>query len=114
MSRPAYSTSVLVDAASSELGLGSLFAAVTVGVAAVDVKVGASPLSGRTGVMIQADENNTGLIYLAVNGTPTTTNAMYQLGAGAGVVLTIDKYNIVPIKAISNLASQKIYITEIK
>lgn len=114
MSRPAYSTSVVVDAASSELGLLSLFATVTVGVAAVDVKAGASPLSGRTGVMIQADESNTGLIYLGVNGTPTTANAMYQLGGGAGVVLSIDKYNDIPIKAISNVAAQKIYVTEIK
>ena len=114
MSRPAYSTSVLVDASSSEAGPGTLFKTITVNTTAVDVMVNGTPLTGRTSVMIQADEDNTGAVYIGVNTAPTTSNAMYRLGGGAGVIINLDKYNTVPVKAIGSLAGQKIHISEIK
>lgn len=114
MSRPAYSTSVLVDASSSEAGTETLFKTITVNTIAVDVMVNASPLAGRTSIMIQADEDNTGSVYLGVNTAPTTSNAMYRLSGGAGVVISLDKFNTVPVKAIGSVAGQKIHISEIK
>lgn len=114
MSRPAYSTSVMVDASSSEAGNQSLFKTLTISTTAVDVMVGASPLSGRTSIMIQADEDNSGSVYLGVNTAPTTSNAMYRLGSGSGIVINLDKFNEVPIMAIGSTSGQKIHITEIK
>lgn len=116
MSRPAYSTSVLVEASSAEIGLSAVYGTLTIGNAvASEVKIGASALEGRTALMIQADEDNAGSVYLGFGATaPTTANACYRLSGGAGVILTLDKFNAITVKAIASVAGQKIHVTELK
>lgn len=115
MSRPAYSTSVLVEASSAEIGLSAVYGTLTIGTVASEVKIGGAALSGRTGLMIQADEDNAGSVYLGFGATnPTTANACYRLSGGAGIVLTLDKFNAITVKAIASVAGQKIHVTELK
>lgn len=115
MSRPAYSSSVLVEAGSAEIGLQSVYGTLTINTTANEVKIGATALEGRTGIMVQADEDNTGSIYLGFGATnPSTSNACYRLSGGAGVVLTLDKFNAITVKAIASVAGQKLHVTELK
>lgn len=114
MSRPAYSTSVYLESQGALMKTDTVFGANTIGIASSEVKVGASALSGRNAVMIQADDNNADAIYLGVNSAPTVSNAMIKLSAGSVIVLNFDKYNVVPLYAISGTANQKIYVTEVK
>ena len=115
MSRPAYSSSVTIDAGNNELSLESVYGCLTIGTSVSEIKIGSSALVGRKAVSIQSDEDNTGVIYLGFGLTdPSASNSFFKLNAGGSVVLSIDKFNDIPIKAIATLANQKIYVSELK
>lgn len=92
------------------------FARVTVGTTAVELKVGASPLSGRTSVLVTTSPDNTANIFIGIgtNDTLTTANAGDCLTPGAGRVYEVSSAEVVVIKAISTAVAQYVYITEVK
>ena len=114
MARPEYQSNVNISTESTAMTTETIFSKITVSTAAIELKVGASRLAGRTGICIKADDTNSGSVFIGVNSNPTTSNAGFKLSAGEAVELALDANSSVPVNAIADTASQGVSIFEIK
>jgi hypothetical protein len=107
-----FSSDVIVANEYTILGANSKYGVVTVGTAAVELKVGASKLTDRTTLSIQALKTNSDLIYIGLDNTVTTSKFGLFLEAGTGIELGLSTSVIPSIFAISGTAGQKVSIIE--
>lgn len=112
MGRPDYSSNVTVANEYTLLGTGTLFGRLTVGAAAVEVKVGAAALANRKIVSIQAHPDNAGYIYIGFDNTVTDANYAFVLSAGSMVSINLDASAALEIYAIASAADQYVGVVE--
>lgn len=112
MGSPQFGSNVIVANEYTLIGGSSLFAEVTVGVVASELKVGASALLGRTTLVVQARKTNTDDIYIGLDNTVSTTKYFLALTPGSAVELKVSTSNIPLVWGISGTAGQKLGLLE--
>lgn len=112
MGRPDYSSNVTVANEYTLLGAGTLYGRVTAGVAAAEVKVGATALSGRKIVSMQAHPDNAGYVYIGFDNTVSATNYAFILSAGSLLSLNLDAAAALDIYCLASAADQYLGVVE--
>lgn len=94
------------------IGAGSVYGRLTAGVAAIEIKIGASKLSGRTTVTIQAHPDNAGYVYIGLDNAVSATNYFAVLAGGSPISIKLDSIDLLSIWVLGSQAAQYIGVIE--
>jgi hypothetical protein len=112
MGKPEFSGSVTITTDSTMLDIGSVYAQITAGAAAVELKVGASALVNRSSLSIQAHPDNTGIVYVGFDNLVTSVKYGLALAGGAGATISLDSSGSLKVWAIGSAAGQLVGVIE--
>jgi hypothetical protein len=111
--RPQFSNTVEV-AGGAVIGLNALYGTLTIGAIAQNIFIGTEPLAYRTGLVLQADPNNTDVIYIGLDDEVDSENAVIVLQSGNAFAIDLDSDAIVPVYAVSLSEGQLLHVVEVK
>lgn len=111
MARPENSSSVTVTTDTSALSNSCLQKVINITTSPVSLKVGDEPLVNRTGIIIQADIDNSDPVFIGVKEV-STSNYFMKLTEGQTIELSLQKFSPVEIFAIST-STGKVSICEV-
>ena len=107
-----FSSNVVVSSNTGIIGTGSVYGVMTVGLAAMEVKIGAEKLAGRKSVTLCAHPDNSGYIYLGLDNTVAVNKYMFVLPGGAGLNIELDSADDLDIFVIGSAANQGLGVLE--
>jgi hypothetical protein len=111
MAKPEFSADVIATD-TSLLGVGSIYNALVIGVAAQELRIGAAALAGRSSVVVTAHPDNTGYVYIGLDNLVTTAKYFIALPGGSGITVKCDPSGSLKLWAIGSAAGQNVGLLE--